>query len=376
MWGRILFILVSLLLASAAAAALANSTQEAKLEQLRSAISELQGQLKKRYRKQDRLQYQLRENELKISSLGQQRRQLKIQLQQQRQRLKILEREEQEHNDYLTDHRHTLQQLLRLAYENRFDSRLALALSAVDPIAPGRQFAYLDYLNLARKAKMETLVSKLEELAQNQIALQQQRTTIGQQQREIESNQLALRQQQGEKRESLQKIASRIHTDKDQLTQMQADEAELATLIKQIRALDTAALVPAKGFSRQRGRLTWPVDGKVVVRYGSRRANSRQRWSGIVIHGAAESEVSTVFDGRVVFADWLRGFGLLLIIDHGEDYLSLYGYNQSLHKTVGDRVEAGEVVATTSTDEKGAGQLYFEIRRKGKPQNPEQWCRG
>ncbi|MCG2633455.1 MAG: peptidoglycan DD-metalloendopeptidase family protein [Gammaproteobacteria bacterium] len=351
-------------------------THQADLEQLHDQISSLQKQLAKRLKKQDRLQHQLRQNDLKISSLDHQQRTLRHQLEEQTIRLTKLRRQHQQQSDQLAAHVDSLRQQLRLAYENQASNRLTLAMNAGDPAELSRQFVYLDYLNRARADKMEALSQALQTLKKSQAEVEQQQSLIAQKQQEIEVNRGALKQQQAEKSRLLSETGQNIDSESNRLKQLQQNETELQRLIEKLQQLDLKGLVPETGFAEQRGQLAWPVAGKVIVPYGSRRQNSRVRWSGTVLNPEARTDVRSIFAGRVVFADWLRGFGLLLIIDHGQGYLSLYGYNLSLHKGVGEWVESRDVIATAGSDEQGNGHLYFEIRQAGKPQDPGQWCRG
>ena len=129
---------------------------------------------------------------------------------------------------------------------------------------------------------------------------------------------------------------------------------------------------PLEGLKKLKGRLSWPSRGKQIRRYGS--LNQGQRSTGVLIAGTEGNDINSIHHGRVVYSDWLRGFGLLLIIDHGKGYMSLYGYNQALYKDVGDWVEANETIATLG---QSGGQkqpaLYFELRHQGKPVNPRRW---
>ena len=130
-------------------------------------------------------------------------------------------------------------------------------------------------------------------------------------------------------------------------------------------------------FAKAKGKLPWPVDGRLVARYGTPRGgDARTKWDGVLIGASVGTQVRAVHGGRVVFADWLRGAGLLVILDHGNGYLSLYGHNQSLLRDAGDIVKAGDAIATVGTS---GGQetaaLYFAIRQQGRPSDPAQWCR-
>ena len=160
---------------------------------------------------------------------------------------------------------------------------------------------------------------------------------------------------------------------------MQNDEQELLRLIEKLQEILDELLEEEKtttSFRSLKGSLQLPVDAKVIVRFGSQRKIGNLRWKGVVLAGQLGSDIHAVYAGRVVYADWMRGFGLLLIIDHGDSYLSLYGQNESLLVEEGDWVETGQTIATMG---KSGGSsrpsLYFEIRYKGKPQNPLLWTR-
>jgi septal ring factor EnvC (AmiA/AmiB activator) len=119
------------------------------------------------------------------------------------------------------------------------------------------------------------------------------------------------------------------------------------------------------------------VAGRLAAGFGERREVGDLRWRGAFITAPANRDVHAVAHGRVAFADWLRGFGLLIIIDHGDDYMTLYGHNQSLYKAVGDTVAPGDVIASVGdTGGMDRNGVYFELRHKGEPQNPQNWCAG
>ena len=126
----------------------------------------------------------------------------------------------------------------------------------------------------------------------------------------------------------------------------------------------------------RKGKLTWPIKGRVSKRFGNRRAQGKLRWNGVIINARTGTAITAVHRGRVVFSDWLRGFGLLTILDHGDGYLSLYGHNEVLNKEPGDWVENGEIIAYSGRNtEQSISGLYFELRHQGKPINPTKWCR-
>ena len=129
-------------------------------------------------------------------------------------------------------------------------------------------------------------------------------------------------------------------------------------------------------FATVRGKLPWPVNGRLIARFGSPRGATRSKWDGVLISSQAGTQVRAIHPGRVVFADWLRGAGLLVIVDHGDGYLSLYGHNQSILSRPGDMVQTGQAISTVgNTGGQDQAALYFAIRQKGKPADPTQWCR-
>jgi septal ring factor EnvC (AmiA/AmiB activator) len=160
------------------------------------------------------------------------------------------------------------------------------------------------------------------------------------------------------------------------LKRLLEDEQRLAALVQQLQSELILEPIAKRPFAELRGKLNWPVSGPMTVKFGSKRNIGQLKWQGVVIASQAGTEVRAVSHGRVAFADWFRGFGLLLILDHGNGYMSLYGHNDSLFKEHGDWVEANEVIARVG---RGSGQLgsglYFEIRHNGKPINPTRWCK-
>jgi len=160
---------------------------------------------------------------------------------------------------------------------------------------------------------------------------------------------------------------------------MQRNEKDLQQILKQLElALEefpTAAPIIRKPFGKLRGKLNWPAKGRHLHRFGSKRKLANLRWNGVVIKAREGANVKSIAHGQVIFSDWLRGYGLLIIIDHGDGYMSLYGHNQSLFKDVGDYVERNEVISligNSGGSEQSA--LYFEIRHNRKPTNPRRWC--
>jgi len=175
------------------------------------------------------------------------------------------------------------------------------------------------------------------------------------------------------------RLNQEIHSKGEALVRLLEDERRLQQVVETIHEAMPEVLTDRGQrpvFGKLKGRLQWPTKGKVRALFGKPRQAGRVRWNGVLIQAREGKEVHSVSHGRVAYADWLRGYGLLLIVDHGDGYMSLYGHNQSLFKETGDWVEAGEVIGSVG---KSGGfqqaELYFEIRHNGKPSNPVKWCK-
>ena len=163
-----------------------------------------------------------------------------------------------------------------------------------------------------------------------------------------------------------------------QLKQLQQDRAELSKLLEAIEQAVAELILPdnVRPFAAAKGSMPWPVSGRASHRFGKSRNAGKMRWQGVTIPAKAGTEVSAIHHGRVVYSDWLRGSGLLLILDHGDNYLSLYAHNQSLLREVGEWVTEGTAIGTVgSSGGQESSAVYFEIRHQGKPTNPAAWCR-
>jgi septal ring factor EnvC (AmiA/AmiB activator) len=233
-------------------------------------------------------------------------------------------------------------------------------------------------MNRARARQVSFISNKVTELKKVSDDIGQQKQLLLATRQKIVDERRSLTSEKKQRKQLLARLSKDIAGKEQQLAQFKEDELRLEKLLSDIRRVvkQMAPPMPVKQtlFSEMRGRLPWPATGTLLAGFGSSYKGGRLRRQGVVI-GAEEGEtVSAVASGRVVFADWLRGFGLMLIIDHGKGYMSLYGHNQNLLKNTGDWVEAGEAIASVgSSGGKARSGLYFEIRDQGKAVNPVQW---
>ncbi|MEX0387124.1 murein hydrolase activator EnvC family protein [Spiribacter onubensis] len=273
-------------------------------------------------------------------------------------------------------HRDYLAETVRSAYRRGALAPLGLILGDDDPARIQRLLIYQQRLGEARAERVSAAEAAMRRLGEQRAELQ---TLLVEQQtaRETRASRLAeLQSSLAERDALLARLRQRIRETDGRLASSREEAESLADLIEDLQAR-LAATGPAVGEwpSLSEGALAWPVRGPLLARYGSERA-AGLRWTGLLIGGDEGEPVTPVAPGQVVFADWLRGLGLLLIIDHGEGYLSLYGRNQALYSDVGDWVEADDVIATVGrSGGRAETALYFELRADGEPVNPLAWLR-
>lgn len=266
---------------------------------------------------------------------------------------------------------------LRVAYMTGRDDFLKLLLNQEDPALIGRVLAYHEYFSRARLRRMDALGQAMDELARVQVEIQDESARLDglREQRLVQLGEMDRRR--ASRREILARIEAQISDQDAELRRLQKNEQELSGLLKRIhgRRDTVAAFEDHTPFATLKGKLSWPVAGAVVTAFGATRKGGRLRAQGVTLAADAGADVRVVSDGRVVFADWFRNLGLLLIVDHGSGYMSLYGHNEALLKKVGDVVAAGEIISRAG-DTGGAADagLYFEIRHDGAPQDPVLWC--
>ena len=276
-----------------------------------------------------------------------------------------------------SEQQYYIEQQVRAAYEIGSQEYLKVLLNQEDPNEIARMLAYYDYFNQARSRQIESYNLTLldldrvtQELAEETVVLESQRRALGAQQKSLASV-------QKEKQMTLKALISQISTTGSALLKLEQDRGRLEQLLDKLEESLANLDAPrnAQPFAGMQGKLLLPVEGRISHRFGNHRNQGKLRWHGIFIDAAEGESVYAVHYGRVVFSDWLRGFGLLMIISHGEGYMSLYGHNQALFRETGDWVSAGEVIAAVG-DSGGQDKtgLYFEIRIDGKPNNPQNWC--
>ncbi len=353
-------------------------TKQEKLKEVRGRISNLQSELESSKNQQTELNKNLQVVEQKIGQLARRLRVLASSLSRQQQQLKQLQKKQTKQAQELDTHRSLLSQQIRTAYAMGRQERIKILLNQQDPATISRVLAYYDYFNQARMEQLALIQGLIKNLQETEADLISETNRLEELQAKELQQQDELKKAQVARYEVVKSLAEKISSQGQELGGLKQNEHQLKSLM--LRLQQELAPPPAeaevhKAFRSLKGRLPWPSKGKLIAHFGSSKG-AGLRWDGVVIAGQEGQEVKAVHHGRVAFAEWLRGFGLLLIIDHGNGYMSLYGHNQSLFKEAGDWVEAGEMIALVgSSGGRLKSGVYFSIRKKGKPVNPKRWCK-
>jgi len=364
-----------------ASLAVANTVEQrqAELERLRQQIAKLQGELNVDRGRYDSLMSELRRVERRIGRIGRSINRLKGQLREQEKKLSALQQRRSKLQLSIAEQQRYLAGQIRAAYAMGRQEYFKILLNQEDPSAVGRTLTYYDYLNKARSQRIASLNATIDELEQVRQELNRESERLRQLRSEREREREQMEASHKERQSLVANLKTEIQSKDQQLNGLMADERELKTLLQALtEALEDIPAAPGdhQPFGKLRGKLKWPTSGRRIAAFGESRNIGKLRWQGVVIAGKEGQEVKAVSHGRVAYADWLRGYGLLLIIDHGDGYMSLYGHNQSLYREVGDWVEKGDVIAAVGRSGGiDSNALYFEIRKDGKPTDPVRWCK-
>lgn len=256
--------------------------------------------------------------------------------------------------------------------------QLRLWLNADNPQDVARIVRYYDYLQRDRTRRLDEYRLAIAALATKQERVVAEQHKLAEAQAALAARERELASARNERKVAVGKLAGELRSRNDELKRLQDDAAALRRLSHTVREAfrDLPPQATGAPLAARKGKLRWPVPGRIAARYGSSLAEGKLSLNGIVIAAPEGSDVRAVHAGRVVYADWLRGYGLLAIIDHGDGYLTIYGHNLALNRASGDWVQEGEAIATVgSSGGSTAPGLYFELRKGGDPQDPARWLR-
>ncbi len=378
--GTIVLLVLASMLASQAAGQDTDSKQRAtELEQLRNRIQRLQSGLNKTIGRRDSEREELRKLDVEIGVSVRTLRDLDTRMRAQSARLETLSERQRVAKSQLRRQHDILAQQMRATFVMGREEYVKLLLNQDDPAAVSRVLTYYHYLGRARAQQIagtRIALSKLRDLEED----------VEQQQRELQAlraakvkRKQALEEAHARRADVVATLSRKVHDQAEEIARLRADEQRLQRLLEHLE--DYLAGVPRDPsfdirFRDFRGKLPLPTQGRFLAHFGEPKKGGNLRWKGVLVGGREGQDVISVARGRVAFADWLRGFGLLLILEHGDGYMTLYGYNQSLYIQVGDWVEAGQVIASLgNTGDVPEAGVYFEIRHQGQPRDPRQWLR-
>lgn len=359
-----------------AARAVQESQAKHKLVQVRAQIHELAAAQQDTNAKRNDALTALRDQELKIAATAKQLRVLDGQIKDRQNKLDDLLKRRAVLDDRLEDQRDALAALLRSAYAMGRGEELKLLLAQDKAADIARMLAYYRYFEHARLGEIDALMKNLDALVTVQNDIETQTAALRKSRADQAEQAGRMDAERAARKRALDQLDATLKDQKSRLAALGRDEKALTDLIAKLQDIFADIpqnLVGAEPFAALRGKLRWPLRGRIAEKFGAGTGGGTAS-QGVLIAARDGSEVHAVSHGRVAFADWLRGYGLLLIVDHGDGYLSLYGYNETLLKDVGDWVDAGTVIAT-SGDSGGRPTpgLYFELRYKGKAIDPMAW---
>lgn len=373
--------LAILLLACTPGTLSAQTDQEearAQLQQLEQEISRIQKTLGSANSQRNKLQTDLRTAEVELGALQRRIRTSEQDIAAGKKQLPELQAQQAELEALRDKQKARISLELKSAWRTGRQGEVKILLSQDSPDTLARTLTYYRYFLEARQARLAQYSETLTALTTLRETIDDRLAELAQQQATLEIQQTEVSKAQKGRQQILAKLNTSIKSQAEQLQQKQESRTKLEGLLEAIEEAIEKLEVPDnyQAFANAKGAMPWPLDGKASNRFGRWRNEGKMRWQGVTIPAKAGTTIQAIHHGRVVYADWLRGSGLLLIIDHGDGYMSLYAHNQSLLRDVGEWVSAGTAISTVGSS---GGQerdgLYFEVRQDGKPVDPARWCR-
>ena len=362
--------------------------QQEELENLRNRIAAMQREMDKTSETKSEAADALRESEREISNINRKLIELTAKLRAADHKLGKLQTQQQELSNAMTGQHVLLGNLLRQQYLGGKQEYLKLLLNNQDPSRVARDLQYYHYIARSRATWIASLNADFAALNNVSMAARAQRLELAELRAEQSAQKDSLGKQQRARQKMLLKVSKQLRLQRREMSRLQRNESQLAQLVEKITEMlaqpESNSIFrndrlpdnrfDGSPFDQLKGKLTLPVKGEITNRFGTQRPDSSVLWKGLFVRTSSGQAVKLIAAGQVVFADWLRGFGNLLIVDHGKGYMSLYGNNESLHKQVGDILRGGDTIAVVgNSGGNDISGLYFELRHKSKPLDPIKW---
>jgi len=362
--------------------------QQEELENLRNRIAAMQREMDKTSETKSEAADALRESEREISNINRKLIELTAKLRVADHKLGKLQTQQQELSNAMTGQHVLLGNLLRQQYLGGKQEYLKLLLNNQDPSRVARDLQYYHYIARSRATWIASLNADFAALNNVSMAARAQRLELAELRAEQSAQKDSLGKQQRARQKMLLKVSKQLRLQRREMSRLQRNESQLAQLVEKITEMlaqpESNSIFrndrlpdnrfDGSPFDQLKGKLTLPVKGEITNRFGTQRPDSSVLWKGLFVRTSSGQAVKVIAAGQVVFADWLRGFGNLLIVDPGKGYMSLYGNNESLHKQVGDILRGGDTIAVVgNSGGNDISGLYFELRHKSKPLDPIKW---
>ncbi len=344
-----------------------------KLKDVHKEIAKQRQTIAKTSKKRQKLEARLKKDELAIAVVAKKVNETNTQLtttktsiaKLKQEKIKLLQQKQQQQK--------LLAQQLRAAYSNGDHDYLKLILNQEKPASIQRTLTYYQYFNQARIDEIKGFEKTVADIAKVTEQQQQQADKLAQLQQQQLAQQAQLKKSNKARKSTIKQLNRQLLSKQERLQKLQSEEENLTIELNKLQQLAREELDLA-GLDKLQHKLAWPVKGRLLKSFGNRK-QGYLRWKGVLISASIGKNVNSIHSGKVLFSDWLNGYGLVIVVDHGNGYMSLYGHNQALLKNVGDRVETGEPIALVG---QSGGQsrpaLYFEVRHDGKTVNPKIWC--
>lgn len=345
---------------------------EAALEEITTRLNDLNVWLGSAERKRAQWQREIQASDRDVARLNREVDAAAEALDEVQAELAALRREQAQLNEQRARQARHIGDHLASAYRMSGEDFVKLLLNQQSPETLDRMVRYHRYFTEARMQSLQTYRALLASLAENQAALEDRAEKAEQRREALAREQQQLVAKRDERKALLDRLAAEAEDKEAERRRLQADQERLESLLAELERRSQE--LDGRGFAERKGALPWPLKGPLRNAFGQPRAEGRLTWHGLLVEAEEGAPVAAVFRGRVVFADWLRGFGLLTIVDHGSGYMTLYGHADVLNKRVGDWVESGEVIARAGrSGGLGSTGLYFEVRHQGQAADPIVW---
>lgn len=346
---------------------------DAELKGMKQEISRQSSVLSKQKKELTSLQSSLKKHELSIANASKKARNAEKELGEVKLSISKLKQQQSELAQQQIGQTEILKDLLVNYYLTSRNNQLSNVLSGDDVTKIDRMTQYAQRISEARVGAISQLEFTTMQLKEKEASLLKQQQRQSELLAQYKKERTTLQTSQNKRKNTVSSIKKRISNENGYLNELQQNEKRLKVAIAKAKANNN---VPMDGIARQKGRLPWPISNPKTLHSFGTKQTGQLTWKGMVLASVYGTPVKAVDSGKIVFADWLRGYGLMVLIDHGKGDMTLYGYNQSLMKKEGDKVRAGETIAVVG-DSGGQDRpsLYFEIRRNSKAQNPRSWLK-